>query len=126
MYILQEGPKLKQLLVYLKYLKKPVIAAMIFAVLSQVSNLVLPMLMSSIINNGIANSTTVYPYAYVYIYSGGTANNTTMSGGFMYISSGGSADNTTVNSGGSMTIYSGGTATNVIWTPCIGDVHIAI
>ena len=45
---------MKQLLKYLKHLKKPVIAAMIFAVLSQVSNLTLPVLMSSIINNGIA------------------------------------------------------------------------
>ena len=45
---------MKQLLKHLKYLKKPVIAAMIFAVLSQVSNLTLPVLMSSIINNGIA------------------------------------------------------------------------
>ena len=45
---------MKQLLKYLKCLKKPVVAAMIFAVLSQVSNLTLPVLMSSIINNGIA------------------------------------------------------------------------
>ena len=45
---------MKQLLMYLKCLKKPVVAAMIFAVLSQVSNLTLPVLMSSIINNGIA------------------------------------------------------------------------
>ena len=45
---------MKQLLKHLKSLKKPVIAAMIFAVLSQVSNLTLPVLMSSIINNGIA------------------------------------------------------------------------
>ena len=51
---------MKQLLKHLKYLKKPVIAAMIFAVLSQVSNLILPVLMSSIINNGIANSDIAY------------------------------------------------------------------
>ena len=41
-------------------MKKPVILAMIFAVLSQVSNLTLPVLMSSIINNGIANSDLDY------------------------------------------------------------------
>ena len=58
--ILQEGHILKQLLKHLKYIKKPVFAAMIFAVLSQVSNLTLPMLMSSIINNGIANSDIDY------------------------------------------------------------------
>ncbi len=51
---------MKQLLKHLKYIKKPVFAAMIFAVLSQVSNLTLPMLMSSIINNGIANSDLDY------------------------------------------------------------------
>lgn len=51
---------MKQLLKHLKYLKKPVIAAMIFAVLSQISNLLLPVLMSSIINNGIANSDIDY------------------------------------------------------------------
>lgn len=51
---------MKKLLKYLKYIKKPVIAAMIFAVLSQVSNLTLPVLMSSIINNGIANSDIEY------------------------------------------------------------------
>lgn len=51
---------MKQLLKYLKHIKKPVIAAMIFAVLSQISNLTLPVLMSSIINNGIANSDIDY------------------------------------------------------------------
>ena len=51
---------MKQLLKHLKYIKKPVIAAMIFAVLSQLSNLTLPLLMSSIINNGIANSDLSY------------------------------------------------------------------
>jgi autotransporter passenger strand-loop-strand repeat protein len=44
----------------------------------------------------------------MYIYSGGTANSTTVnSGGNMYISSGGTANNTTINSGGYMRISSG-------------------
>lgn len=51
---------MKQLMKYLKHIKKPVILAMIFAVLSQISNLTLPVLMSSIINNGIANSDIEY------------------------------------------------------------------
>lgn len=42
-----------RLLKHLKTIKGPVIAAMIFAVLSQVGSLVLPLMMSSIINNGI-------------------------------------------------------------------------
>lgn len=51
---------MKQLMKHLKDIKKPVIAAMIFAVLSQISNLSLPVLMSAIINNGIANSDIDY------------------------------------------------------------------
>ena len=51
---------MKQLMKHLKDIKKPVIAAMIFAVLSQVSNLTLPVLMSSIINEGIANGDLGY------------------------------------------------------------------
>jgi len=42
-----------RLVKYLKLIKKPAIAAMIFVVLSQVSNLSLPLLMSEIINKGI-------------------------------------------------------------------------
>ena len=60
MFKYQEDLILKQLLGYLKHIKKPVTAAMIFAVLSQISNLTLPVLMSSIINNGIANSDLDY------------------------------------------------------------------
>ena len=51
---------MKQLMKHLKDIKKPVIAAMIFAVLSQISNLTLPVLMSSIINEGIANGDLGY------------------------------------------------------------------
>lgn len=49
-----------RLLSYLKTIKKPVIAAMIFAVLSQLGSLVLPLMMSSIINEGIANGNIDY------------------------------------------------------------------
>lgn len=49
-----------RLLKYLKQLKGPVVAAMFFAVVSQAGSLVLPLLMSMIINNGIANSDTEY------------------------------------------------------------------
>ena len=49
-----------RLLGYLKTIKKPVIAAMIFAVVSQLGSLVLPLMMSSIINNGIANGDIDY------------------------------------------------------------------
>ncbi len=49
-----------RLLKYIKQIKKPAIAAMIFVVLSQVSNLSLPLLMSEIINNGIANGDVPY------------------------------------------------------------------
>lgn len=49
-----------RLLKHLKTIKKSTIAAMIFAVLAQVGSLVLPMMMSSIINNGIANGDIPY------------------------------------------------------------------
>lgn len=49
-----------RLLKHLKYLKKPAIAAMIFVVLSQATSLILPVMMSSIINNGIANEDMDY------------------------------------------------------------------
>ncbi len=49
-----------QLLKHLKHLKKPAIAAMIFVVLSQGASLVLPLMMSSIINNGIAGGDIDY------------------------------------------------------------------
>ncbi len=45
---------------YLKQIKKPAIAAMIFVVLSQVSSLSLPLLMSEIINKGIKNGDIPY------------------------------------------------------------------
>ncbi len=49
-----------RLLKYLKPIKGSAISAMIFVVLSQGGSLVLPMLMSMIINNGITNGDTEY------------------------------------------------------------------
>ena len=49
-----------RLLGYLRTIKKPVAAAMIFAVISQLGSLVLPLMMSAIINNGIANGDIDY------------------------------------------------------------------
>lgn len=49
-----------RLLKHLKYIKKSAVAAMIFVVLAQLCTLVLPVLMSSIINNGIANGDIGY------------------------------------------------------------------
>ena len=43
----------------------------------------------------------------------------------MYIASGGTADNTTVSSGGSLVVSSGGTATNIVWTPCEGNLYVS-
>ena len=90
-----------------------------------------------VMNNGTANSTTVFISGYLYISSGGTANDTVNGGGFLYVSSGGianytnvtvcyyqglryngymyvcgggTANSTTVNSYGWMDVYSGGVA----------------
>lgn len=49
-----------RLLKQIRHIKKPAIAAMIFVVLSQLSTLSLPVMMSSIINNGIANGDISY------------------------------------------------------------------
>lgn len=49
-----------RLLKFLKNMKGPAVAAMVFTVLSQVGSLVLPLLMSMIVNNGIANGDTEY------------------------------------------------------------------
>jgi len=61
-----------------------------------------------VFSGGTANNTTVNGGS-LDVNSGGTANSTTMSGGRMWVSSGGTANNTTVN-GGSLVVYSGGTA----------------
>ena len=47
------------------------------------------------------------------VYSGGTVNSTTLSGGGLVVSSGGVANSTTV-SGGELYVSSGGTATNIL------------
>ena len=49
-----------RLLKYLKTMKGSTLAAMLFVVLSQAGSLVLPVLMSEIVNNGIANSDVPY------------------------------------------------------------------
>ena len=74
---------------------------------------------------GVANDTTINNGGQMYISSGGVANSTVVnSGGSMYISSGGVANSTVVNFSGWMGISSGGTATDVIWTPCEGDIRV--
>ncbi len=49
-----------RLLKLIKGIKKPAVAAMIFVVLSQMCTLILPVMMSSIINNGIVNGDIPY------------------------------------------------------------------
>lgn len=52
--------KLIRLLKYLKTMKGSTVAAMIFVILSQAGSLILPVLMSEIVNNGIANKDIEY------------------------------------------------------------------
>ena len=64
-----------------------------------------------IYSGGTANSTTVNDGGRIFVSSGGTANETTVnSGGMMFVRSGGTASVTTVNSDGWMIVSSGGTA----------------
>ena len=70
------------------------------------------------VNGGVASSTVVngsgeWDFAYLCVFFGGTANETTVNGGSMAVSSGGTANETIVN-GGSMFVSSGGTACNTI------------
>ena len=88
-----------------------------------------------IFSGGVANSTTVKSNGSMCVSSGGVANNTTVFGGCdewslcflgnLDVSSGGVANSTTVNSGGNLHVDSGGTATNIVWTPCEGHVYVA-
>ncbi len=75
-----------------------------------------------VFSGGTANSTTVNSsYGQLWIYSGGTANSTTISAGEMYVFSGGTANDTTVEIGG--TIYvSAGVMNNI---DCRGIVHLS-
>ena len=78
-----------------------------------------------IISGGHAEDTVVNTDGVLYISHKGTAENTTVnSGGVMYVRSRGIANSTTVNSGGVISVSSGGTATNIIWTPCVGDLTV--
>ncbi len=62
-------------------------------------------------SGGTANSTTVNASGHMYVSSGGTANSTTVnSNGIMYVRSGGVTNETVLNSGGWMYVSSGGTA----------------
>ena len=75
-----------------------------------------------IFTGGKASNTTLFSEGGLTIYSGGTADKTTVSGGGLFV--GGVADSVTVKSGGGLYVGSGGTATNVVWTPCEGDVRV--
>ena len=44
--------------------------------------------------------------------------------GSMTVHSGTTARATTVGSGGELHVYSGGIATDIVWTPCVGNVYI--
>ncbi|MBR2344646.1 MAG: AIDA repeat-containing protein, partial [Lentisphaeria bacterium] len=75
-----------------------------------ISGLVLSNASMTVHKNTIAHNTTINSWGYMYIYSGGVANSTTVNSGSMNISSGGVANSTTVNSGGYVHIYGDGVA----------------
>ena len=59
------------------------------------------------------------------VLDGGIATTTTVnSWSSMFVSSGGTANSTTINAGGGLYVSSGGTATDIIWTPCEGHVSV--
>ena len=76
-------------------------------------------------NTVLSGGTGYYDSAVMCISNGGVANSTTVnSGGYMYISSGGTANSTTVNFGGYMYISSGGVA-NSTTVNSYGDMYIS-
>ena len=69
----------------------------------------------NVYGGGIVERTVITGGGILTVFSGGSADNTTMGGGAMYISSGGSADNTVMNGGFcSMVISSGAWADNTV------------
>jgi len=78
-----------------------------------------------IISSGESSDGIILNYDSMTVLDGGIATTTTVnSGGWVYVSSGGIATTTTVNSGGWVYVSSGGTATKIHWTPCEGDVWV--
>ena len=76
------------------------------------------------INDGGTANDTVAKHGYINIYSGGTANNTTLTdNGFLYVHSSATANKVVIDSG-TLEVYSGGTATEIEWTPCVGSVTV--
>ena len=72
---------------------------------------------------GTANNTVVNNFGSLCVYKGDTANSTVVNNlGSLCVYSGGTADCTTVSSGGYLCVYRGGAATDIVWTPCVGDV----
>lgn len=67
--------------------------------------------MAIIVSSGEVSSGIIVSYDSMYVYEGGTANDTTVLHGSMHVSYGGTANSTAVNRGGSMYIANGGTAT---------------
>ena len=84
-----------------------------------------------VMDDGIANNTSIYTNGFLSIGSGGTANSTYVNGGGMFIFSGGVANNTIV-SRGNIFIRSGGTANSTslpggsrLYGDSVGSIHIA-
>ena len=79
----------------------------------------------TVYGGGTAAGNTVNSGGSFSVLSGGLATDTTVnSSGWFHVSSGGTANNITVNSGGWLRVSSGGTATEIVWTPCEGDLYV--
>ncbi len=68
-----------------------------------------------VFSGGTANSTTVKSYGHLVVFDGGTVNSTTVNNwGWLEVLDGGTANSTTVSSGGRLYVSSGGTANATI------------
>ena len=76
-------------------------------------------------SGGAANGVTVaQDGACFYVCSGGWMNTAVVNAGRFEVSSGGTAYGTTVNSNGILVVSTGAVATDIVWTPCEGQVIV--
>ena len=68
----------------------------------------------NISNGGVAVSNTAYHEGYIYVYTGGSAVSTFLSGGNIWASSGGAAISTVVGESGYLLVNDSGTATSTV------------
>ena len=80
---------------------------------------------TGVVNNVVINSSTdSYGSGYMYVSSGGTANNVTIIDGYTSVLNGGVVSDIALSAGARLTVASGGTALNISCDPIGGEVTV--